>query len=175
LKAAYEKAIGHPISDSTVYNVLNRHDWRKLMPRPDEIHASLRSCWMACRPACHGWPPAMASPRSRDHQVQTPPTRRRHSDGTKSKRPLAGGEFRTSHLTEFGPLGDVLRTCGVSPNSQQCLADVGYPWPNGNALVKKCRMPIRRSANRAILCINGGRTLAAGRHDSRVPGVRDRN
>ena len=34
LKAAYEEAIGHPTSDSTVYNVLNRHDWRKLMPRP---------------------------------------------------------------------------------------------------------------------------------------------
>src|ERR1700680_66655 len=34
LKAAYEKAIGHPTSDSTVYNLLDRHDWRKLMPRP---------------------------------------------------------------------------------------------------------------------------------------------
>src|SRR5712664_2251048 len=34
LKAAYEKAIGHPTSNSTVYNLLDRHDWRKLMPRP---------------------------------------------------------------------------------------------------------------------------------------------
>ena len=34
LKAAYEKAIGHPTSDSTVYNLLHRHGWRKLMPRP---------------------------------------------------------------------------------------------------------------------------------------------
>src|SRR6201981_2899626 len=34
LKTAYEKAIGHPTSDSTVYNLLARHDWRKLMPRP---------------------------------------------------------------------------------------------------------------------------------------------
>ena len=34
LKAAYEKAIGHTTSDSTVYNLLHRHDWRKLMPRP---------------------------------------------------------------------------------------------------------------------------------------------
>jgi transposase len=33
-KAAYEKAIGHETSNSTVYNVLNRHRWRKLMPRP---------------------------------------------------------------------------------------------------------------------------------------------
>jgi transposase len=34
LKAAYEKAIGHSTSNSTIYNVLARHDWRKLMPRP---------------------------------------------------------------------------------------------------------------------------------------------
>jgi hypothetical protein len=30
----YEKAIGQAISDSTVYNPLHRHSWRKLMPRP---------------------------------------------------------------------------------------------------------------------------------------------
>ena len=34
LKAAYEKAIGHATSDSTVYNLLHRLGWRKLMPRP---------------------------------------------------------------------------------------------------------------------------------------------
>jgi transposase len=34
LKAAYEKAIGHPTSNSTVYSLLHRHGWRKLMPRP---------------------------------------------------------------------------------------------------------------------------------------------
>ena len=34
LKAGYEKAIGHATSDSTVYNLLHRHGWRKLMPRP---------------------------------------------------------------------------------------------------------------------------------------------
>ena len=34
IKAAYEKAIGHETSNSTVYCVLARHGWRKLMPRP---------------------------------------------------------------------------------------------------------------------------------------------
>jgi hypothetical protein len=34
LKAAYEKQIGHSTSNSTIYNLLTRHDWRKLMPRP---------------------------------------------------------------------------------------------------------------------------------------------
>ena len=34
LKVAYEEAIGHATSESTVYNLLHRHGWRKLMPRP---------------------------------------------------------------------------------------------------------------------------------------------
>ena len=34
LKAAYEKAIGHETSKSMIYNLLARHGWRKLMPRP---------------------------------------------------------------------------------------------------------------------------------------------
>ena len=34
LKAASEQAIGHPTSNSTIYNLLNRNGWRKLMPRP---------------------------------------------------------------------------------------------------------------------------------------------
>src|SRR3981189_2279378 len=34
LKRAYEQAIGHETSNSTVYNLLDRHRWRKLMPRP---------------------------------------------------------------------------------------------------------------------------------------------
>src|SRR5580700_524013 len=34
LKAAYEQAIGHATSNSTIYNLLARHGWRKLMPRP---------------------------------------------------------------------------------------------------------------------------------------------
>jgi transposase len=34
LKAAYEKAVGHETSNSTIYNLLARHSWRKLMPRP---------------------------------------------------------------------------------------------------------------------------------------------
>jgi transposase len=34
LKNAYEQAIGHATSNSTVYALLARHGWRKLMPRP---------------------------------------------------------------------------------------------------------------------------------------------
>jgi transposase len=34
IKAAYEKAIRHETGNSTVYNLLDRHGWRKLMPRP---------------------------------------------------------------------------------------------------------------------------------------------
>jgi transposase len=46
LKVAYEKAIGHPTSGSTVYNLLHRRGWRKLMPLPrdnqGESSASIR-------------------------------------------------------------------------------------------------------------------------------------
>jgi hypothetical protein len=34
LKAAYERAIGRPTSNSTVYNLLAGTAWRTLMPRP---------------------------------------------------------------------------------------------------------------------------------------------
>ena len=37
LKGAYEEAIGHPTSNSTVYNLLHRHQWRKLMPQGGEV------------------------------------------------------------------------------------------------------------------------------------------
>src|SRR5947207_15641321 len=31
---AFEERVGHPVDDSTIYRLLNRHGWRKLMPRP---------------------------------------------------------------------------------------------------------------------------------------------
>jgi transposase len=33
IKAAYEEAVGHAVPKSTVYRVLARHGWRKLVPR----------------------------------------------------------------------------------------------------------------------------------------------
>src|SRR5215471_21853713 len=43
LKAAYEQEIGHQTSDSTIYNLLHRHDWRKLMPRPFHPQRNLKA------------------------------------------------------------------------------------------------------------------------------------
>src|SRR5438093_12284162 len=43
LKTAYEKAIGHATSDSTVYNLLHRQGLRKLMPRPHHPKLDLAS------------------------------------------------------------------------------------------------------------------------------------
>ena len=34
IKAAYEKQLGHSVPKSTIYRMLIRHDWRKLVPRP---------------------------------------------------------------------------------------------------------------------------------------------
>src|SRR5215469_10623309 len=31
---AYEKRVGHQVDDSMIYRLLERHGWRKLMPRP---------------------------------------------------------------------------------------------------------------------------------------------
>ena len=33
IAAAYQKAVPHKISDTQIYYVLNRHGWRKIMPR----------------------------------------------------------------------------------------------------------------------------------------------
>ena len=70
LKAAYEKAIGHTISDSTVYNLLHRHGWRKLMPRPfhpkrdlaaqDAFKKRLSWCCEEGPPGCRPAQPATA-------------------------------------------------------------------------------------------------------------------
>lgn len=34
IQQTFEERVGHEVDDSTIYRLLNRHDWRKLMPRP---------------------------------------------------------------------------------------------------------------------------------------------
>jgi transposase len=34
MKAALEKAVGHKVAKTTVYRMLKRHQWRKVVPRP---------------------------------------------------------------------------------------------------------------------------------------------
>jgi transposase len=34
IKAAYEARVGHPVHKTTVYRMLDRHGWRKIVPRP---------------------------------------------------------------------------------------------------------------------------------------------
>jgi transposase len=34
IQRAYEANVGHEVDESTIYRLLNRHGWRKLMPRP---------------------------------------------------------------------------------------------------------------------------------------------
>jgi transposase len=40
IQQAFEARIGHEVDDSTIYRLLNRHGWRKLMPRPKHPQAS---------------------------------------------------------------------------------------------------------------------------------------
>lgn len=34
IQQAFEQRIGHTVDDSTIYRLLQRHQWRKVMPRP---------------------------------------------------------------------------------------------------------------------------------------------
>jgi len=34
IQGAFEERVGHQVDDSTIYRLLDRHGWRKLMPRP---------------------------------------------------------------------------------------------------------------------------------------------
>ena len=43
IKRAYEKAIGHTVPKSTVYRMLYRHGWRKIVPRPRHPKADKKS------------------------------------------------------------------------------------------------------------------------------------
>ncbi len=60
IKHDLEAALGHPMSLSSVYTLLHRHDWRKLAPdkRPDEARFGrindVRRCWAPkpMRPLC---------------------------------------------------------------------------------------------------------------------------
>jgi transposase len=36
---AFESRVGHHVDDSTMYRLLNRHGWRKLLPRPSHPKA----------------------------------------------------------------------------------------------------------------------------------------
>ncbi len=40
IKRAFEAQVGHEVDESTIYRLLNRHGWRKLVPRPVHPKAS---------------------------------------------------------------------------------------------------------------------------------------
>lgn len=40
IKQAFEARLGHEVAESTIYRLLDRHDWRKLMPRQKHPQAS---------------------------------------------------------------------------------------------------------------------------------------
>jgi transposase len=40
---AFEARVGQQVDDSTIYRLLNRHGWRKLMPRPRHPKANLQA------------------------------------------------------------------------------------------------------------------------------------
>jgi transposase len=43
VKAAYEQAVGHKVYKSTVYRMLNRHEWRKIAPKSSHPKADAQA------------------------------------------------------------------------------------------------------------------------------------
>lgn len=39
IKIAYEQLVGHPVHKTTIYRLLDRHQWRKIVPRPCHVKA----------------------------------------------------------------------------------------------------------------------------------------
>ncbi|HBL11889.1 MAG TPA: hypothetical protein DD379_10870 [Cyanobacteria bacterium UBA11162] len=39
IKIAYEQLLGHPVHKTTIYRLLDRHHWRKIVPRPCHVKA----------------------------------------------------------------------------------------------------------------------------------------
>lgn len=39
IKLAYEKLVGHTVHKTTIYRLLDRHQWRKIVPRPCHVKA----------------------------------------------------------------------------------------------------------------------------------------
>ena len=65
LRRTYEEKVGAKVARSTVYRLLARHGWRKLVPRPYHPDASRKqqeafkkSCADECAPKPHGKPSA---------------------------------------------------------------------------------------------------------------------
>jgi transposase len=40
IKKAFENSLGHPVATSTIYRLLQRHQWRKVVPRPKNPRSS---------------------------------------------------------------------------------------------------------------------------------------
>jgi len=66
IRAAYERAVGHPVPKSTVYRMLARQGWRKLAPRPRHPRSDIQAqeAWKKNSPA--GLPKKSAGQRKRD-------------------------------------------------------------------------------------------------------------
>lgn len=39
IKIAYEQLVGNPVHKTTIYRLLDRHQWRKIVPRPSHVKA----------------------------------------------------------------------------------------------------------------------------------------
>jgi hypothetical protein len=52
---AFEQRVGRPVDDSTIYRLLYRHGWRKLMPRPRHPKSDLETQEQFKKTFPHRW------------------------------------------------------------------------------------------------------------------------
>src|SRR5579875_4141150 len=52
---AFEQHVGHSVDDSTIYRLLHRHGWRKLMPRPRHPKSDLETQEQFKKTFLHWW------------------------------------------------------------------------------------------------------------------------
>ena len=64
IQRTYEAKVGHEVDESTIYRLLNRHHWRKLMPRPRHPQADRKSR-SSLKKMCNAGPDARHNPASR--------------------------------------------------------------------------------------------------------------
>ena len=52
---AFEQRVGHEVDDSTIYRLLHRHGWRKLIPRPKHPKSDLETQEQFKKTFLHRW------------------------------------------------------------------------------------------------------------------------
>ncbi len=118
IKHAFEARIGHVVPKSTIYRLLDRHDWRKIMPRPRHPKASQEE-QEQFKKFCDAGSGGSRNAPTRRHQTRPGHGTRRGTLWPHLASPqLLGASPLTACLPCPGSTGVYLRLCGCRPNAR---------------------------------------------------------